>query len=360
MLSEIGSSFWINPEKQYSGDVILTPEIFNIKCKAFEWLSSGRSAITAAVEDALGKNPNMKKTVLLPAYTCESVIEPFLKKGFDTEFFCIDESMRVDAESVISLLKKTKASFFLFHTYFGFNTFTDINKVTDFCINQKVCVIEDRTQCLYSGIPISNADYIVGSIRKWCEVPDGGFVACARGELTENFFEKDATAEKVKLTASYKKFDYLFNGTGEKEEFLALYSQAEDLLEKQNKIYSIADSSYAIQGALDTDELKRKRRENYLFLSASLNSIHGIKILFPDLPGGVTPLFMPIIVEDRQRLRDLLKNERIYAPVIWPKPDAVGECTPHTQYLYDSMLCIPIDQRYDCEDMHRIVQVLRR
>lgn len=46
--------------------------------------------------------------------------------------------------------------------------------------------------------------------------------------------------------------------------------------------------------------------------------------------------------------------------VIWHK----AECSPvvdeDADYVYDHILCIPVDQRYDSDDMERIVTVLGR
>ena len=50
---------------------------------------------------------------------------------------------------------------------------------------------------------------------------------------------------------------------------------------------------------------------------------------------------------------------RIYAPVVWPKADCCPEVDKDSEYVYEHILCIPIDQRYDVDDMERVVKVIK-
>lgn len=359
MLSEIGSSFWINPQTDYITGASITPAMFGISGNDFSWLSTGRSAIFLAIEEAEKRFPGKKKRALLPSYTCETVIEPFIKKGYEIDCFSVDKSMGLDYDEIKEKIRIFSPSIFLFHRYFGFDTAPQINCIVDFCRERQVSVIEDRTQCLYSCIPLSDADYIVGSIRKWCEAPDGGFVVSVNGAIKNKPLQADTQLEKAKLLASYAKYEYLFNGIGEKEAFLNQYAEAEELLDKRNKIYRISDFSYAVQGSLNTENLKVKRKKNYKVLSDGLNSVEGIKVMFPCIPDEVTPLYIPVIVKSRQEVQLRLRENFIYAPIIWPKAECLSGLTEETQFLYDHMLCIPVDQRYSEDDMERIIDCLK-
>lgn len=357
MLSEIGSSFWIDSQKQYSLIDGLSPDVFGIYGSDFAWLSTGRSAITMALECDQSIRKQKKLHALLPAYTCESVIEPFFKKGYTVDFYSLNENLEADYEEIKSIVAKTDTDVFLFHRYFGFDTAKGITEVVDYCRERGIAVIEDRTQCLYSDIPLSNADYYVGSIRKWCETPDGGFIVCRQNSFEKKPTERDYDLERAKLIASYGKYDFLFNGKGDKSTYLTQFAEAEELLEKRDKIYHISDYSLAIQGALNIQDLKAKRRENYKVMVKGIESVDGIKVMFDVLPDGITPLYLPLLVENRQEVQLKLRNEAIYAPVIWPKAECI-DCKPETKYLYEHMLCIPIDQRYGTDDMQRIVDCL--
>ena len=154
------------------------------------------------------------------------------------------------------------------------------------------------------------------------------------------------------------KYDYLFHGIGDKSVFLKMYADAEEILETQSKLYKMSDTSYTIQANLNLELLKRRRRENYQFLLNNLNTAK-IKPLITHLPDNITPLFFPILcnVPTRASLQVRLRNNHIYAPIIWPKCDWISCDSGSSDLFYQDLLCIPIDQRYDTDDMHRIVDV---
>lgn len=86
----------------------------------------------------------------------------------------------------------------------------------------------------------------------------------------------------------------------------------------------------------------------------------GEKLIFNTLNDNEVPLYCPILCEEREKVQSVLALNNIYAPVIWHK----AECSPvvdeDADYVYDHILCIPVDQRYDSDDMERIVTVLGR
>ena len=100
MLSEIGSSFWINPKDNNFSFNEISPRLFGIPFSDFAWLSTGRSAIALAIECAESNNKHFSRRVLLPSYTCESVIKPFLDKGYSVEFFSLNERLEPDLSEI--------------------------------------------------------------------------------------------------------------------------------------------------------------------------------------------------------------------------------------------------------------------
>jgi hypothetical protein len=218
--------------------------------------------------------------------------------------------------------------------------------------------IEDRTQCLYSGHAISNADFFVGSIRKWHGTPDGGFASCRDYVFGEKPMQFDEELESAKVKASYGKYKFLFEKEGDKPTFLQLYREAEDLLESQTKFYAISPTTGKLQSNLDVSFLRGRRRNNYQSLLSGLSGLGQLKPIFDQLSDDAVPLYFPMIVEDRAALQAHLVKNDIYAPVVWPKPDCLGEVCKEAEYLYEHLLCIPIDQRYDTDDMNRVVETI--
>ena len=360
MLSEIGSNFWINPNEVLKNKPLGSPEQFGCKGNDYVWLSTGRSATSFAIKTIEERHPDLKKTAVLPPFTCHTVIEPFLKAGYAAYHYPVDDKLMATADGIMECVKEHDASIVLFHHYFGFNTLPDMDALCEELRRQHRYTIEDCTQCLYSGHAISDADFFVGSIRKWHGTPDGGFVSCRDYLFGEKPMRSDEELESAKVKASYTKYKYLFEKEGDKPTFLQLYREAEDLLESQTKFYAISPTSGMLQSNLDVSFLRSKRRNNYQTLLSGLADSSKVKPIYDQLGDDAVPLYFPMIVEDRTSLQAHLVKNDIYAPVVWPKPECLGEVCKEAEYLYEHLLCIPIDQRYDTGDMNRVAETINK
>ena len=358
MFSEIGSNFWISPNDGKCGKLLESPFQFGYKGSDYVWLSTGRSATKLVLQTIEERNPHIKKVALLPPFTCHTVYEPFQALGYEIHTLPISVDLSISAEDIIQFQKVTNASVLLVHRYYGFDTLSGFDLVVDDLRKKGVIVIEDCTQCLYSDFQVSDADYFVGSIRKWCGVPDGGFAICRDGQFEHKPKRSDEKMVEAKRIASELKYQYLFDGKGDKPTFKVRYREAEELLDNQNELFAIGDLSAAIQAELDVDLLIKKRRNNYSVLLDGFKDVLGVKVLFDYLPASVAPLYFAILVEDRSSLQGLLAENDIYAPVVWPKADNCPPVDEIANLIYNRILCIPIDQRYNEEDMRRIIRVI--
>ena len=356
MLSEIGSNFWLTPNQQYDVKPLGTPEQFNCKGSDYAWLSTGRSAIKFVINTIEARNSNLKKVAVLPSFTCDTVFEPFLKEGYDVYYYPVEKNLAATSDAIMKTVVEHDASIVLFHRYFGFDTLDcQVDEMCETLHSLGKYSIEDCTQCLYSDIPRAEADFTVGSIRKWTGTPDGGFAVCRDGMFGNKPVCSDTILEQAKVKASFAKYRYLFEHEGDKSEMLAMYREAEDILDKQNDIYAISDTSTKVQANLDRKELVSKRRENFELLQRSLKG--QIQSVFA-LEDKKVALSFPVLVDDRAALQRHLVSNAIYAPVVWPKDDNQPIQCEGAENAYNHLLCIPIDQRYDADDMNRIIGVV--
>jgi hypothetical protein len=248
------------------------------------------------------------------------------------------------------------ASIVLFHRYFGFDTLDlQVDKLCEVLHGLGKFSIEDCTQCLYSDIHRSKSDYSVGSIRKWTGTPDGGFAVCRKDHFSQKPNQTDMMLEQAKVKASYYKYRFLFELDGDKQEMLTMFREAEDILSNQAEVFAISGMSARVQANLDINSLIHKRKENFNFLFQSLQGQIEPLFKFDD---NAVPLYFPILVDDRPSLQKHLVNNAIYAPIVWPKDERQPRQSESVEFLYNHLLCIPIDQRYDQDDMNRIVEVI--
>ena len=357
MLSEIGSNFWLNPNQKCDNTNIGTPQQFNCRGVDYIWLSTGRSAIEFAIKAIEEQKPGLKKVALLPSFTCDTVFEPFLKRGYELYYYPVGFDLAATSDTILETALYCDASIVLFHRYFGFDTLDrQVDKMCDILRGRGKYTIEDCTQCLYSAIPRAQSDFTIGSIRKWTGTPDGGFVVSHKMRLNNKPVSYDMELEKAKVEASYAKYRFLFEHQGDKGEMLAMYRKAEDILDNQKEIYAISEMSVKVQANLNKVNLVRKRRENFELLSNELTG--KIKPVFRVGSIMEVPLYFPVLVDDRTGLQKHLANYAIYAPVVWPKDEQQPTQCEGAENAYQHLLCIPIDQRYDADDMYRIVDTI--
>ena len=352
MLKEIGSNFWLSKGDKKNTNIDNT--IFNVDYEDEVFTSSGRSAISLVLSDF----EIQCKRALLPSFTCESVIVPFLQKGYHVEYYSVGNNLIIDRDSFLKDIKNSDASVILIHNYFGFDTTSSIKEVITDLRKQGIVVIEDITQVLYSSFERLHADYYVGSFRKWDGIPDGGFVLKANGRFRFKPEKEDTRLIEAKIDAMMAKYNYLFCGVGEKSVFLKKFSEAEELLEKQSTIYRMAEASYKEQANLNIDLLKAKRRSNYQYLLRNLNH-KMVTPLFEHIADSVVPLYFPVLCGGaRASLQVWLRDNHIFAPIVWPKPECILDAIRDTDYFYDNLLCIPCDQRYGQEEMEKVISVI--
>lgn len=223
--------------------------------------------------------------------------------------------------------------------------------------------MEDVTQSYYLEDIGAEADYVVGSLRKWYPIPDGGFVVAEETIFQEGMTsEKEFTEKRIELLT--EKWNYLY-GEGSAEEkkgiknrFLKENREMEEWLDRHEGAGEMSPEALYMLDGIDEEACKEQRKRNYRYL---YGKIHGKTWLWPILPEmeGAAPLYLAVYAREREELQRFLTAHDIYAPVLWPvgKENESG-LTDDERYIYDHMLALPIDQRYGMEEMERAAIVL--
>lgn len=350
--SEIGSEFWLEdcPIETHTelprwltkyGNTVLT--------------SSGRGAITLLLQ----KVTPTSKTVLMPAYICHSVITPFIKYGYTCYFYEVAKDLTPKLESIESL---ENIGLFLHMGYFGYNTNSNLKSVLQELKKRSTIIVEDITHTLFSNFNryIEN-DYYIGSIRKWLGVPSGGLLASTKTKLLEPNELHDEFIH-LRKHALLLKGDYINNGDESlKELYLKKFEEAESLLEFDSHSYCIDPLSLSLIHSLDVDQLINKTRNNFQDLFKGLNELSFLSIPVGEVKDEVCTLFCPVIIKkNRDLVRKKLINEKIYVAIHWPIPEPIIQLSPSkTIDIYQTILSIPCDYRYEKEDMDRIISVMK-
>jgi dTDP-4-amino-4,6-dideoxygalactose transaminase len=354
MIKEIGSTYWLSQE-----EIDAIPSTYvGRPCidKAKSYVSTCRSAIGLILDEIDASN----KIALLPAFTCESVLYSFLRRGYKVYPYQIERNLNVNWTDFNSSINEYHPSVILVHSYFGFNTLEALNDKISGIQSSNIYVIEDCTQSMFSGFTLPNANFYTGSIRKWMPIPDGAFVS-----VSYNDIEEDTELCVAKMKALKNKGNWIMRGIGRKSDFRNDFSKAENILNSRNRTYAMSSLSKAIFSSIDIEALKQIRRENYNLLASSISSnkeLNSHLILpLPTSADSTCPFHLPVLVKERRKeLQNYLASNDIFATVIWACPEEFEKMiNENVKYIYDHILCFHVDQRYDCHDMMRIIDTLK-
>ena len=329
-MREIGSEFWSVPVSSRNNGFFPS---------STEWFVSGRNALKAIIKEL--KNC---RSVELPAWCCDSMIEPFVSEGFSVRFYSV---MFQDGF-------KQKPNFncdILFvMDYFGFETSEKDLK------NYNGIVIRDLTHSVFTR-KYSDADYYFGSLRKWAGFWTGGF---AYGfKKTVVFDNNDMGFALLRKQAMEDKEIYIESKESDlkpEKKFLSVFNAAENLLDRL-PISQSNRRDINIANKLDIGSIKFQRRKNAEILIQELNDI----CIFKSLRENDCPLFVPIIIrqDKRDKLKSFLIKESIFCPVHWPLT-SYHNFTETACNIYNRELSLVCDQRYGAKDMDRIVETVKR
>lgn len=320
---------------------------------------SGRSAITTAIQH-LGLE---KSLVFIPSFSCHSITDAFLSCDCSIVYYPANrDDLTVDVTELFRLIDENKPAILYTCPLFGFDSLSSLRKHYEEIQDRGIRIMEDVTHSLLSGFASSAADVVVCSLRKWLEIPDGGFVWGLKNFDVADFYLTHRENPDIVMNfinASKLKLEYFRTGNDElKQVFLPLFYKNNDIFNDAGQRYRMSSFSYDILAHADFQQIIERRRANYNYLLNHLNNPL-IEVIFNSLSAEDVPLYMQIYVHKGKRtpLQQALVQERLYCPVIWPTPLSVlSACPKQDVQFHEDMLSLVIDQRYDLQDMERLVQ----
>lgn len=222
-----------------------------------------------------------------------------------------------------------------------------------------VLLIED-----HSHDPVSTwarhsiADYAFASLRKTIPVSDGAILWSPRGlPLPDAPRGVDAGGSSLKLAAMVLKREYLAGGDIEPHVFRTLQLRGE------RELLSAPPSPMAswnvpfVQAGLSL-RWRQRRRHNVCGLTRSLGAATVMRPMFEAWPLGHCPFNLILLFNDgasRDACRTSLIANRIFPPVHWLQPSSADG---RVRDLGARILTIPIDHRYEPDDVKRVARVL--
>ena len=308
--------------------------------------SSGRSALYYLLLDIKQRYGVSK--IYLPDYLCSSVVTTAEKIQMQVVFYNINDNLEINVNTF--QLQEQEKAVVLIINYFGLKDLeSQINTVRT--ISKDAIIIEDDVQAFYEfHKPTMLADYKFTSLRKTFACPDGGLVKSCNElkvvEETNKFYQYKMAASILK---SIRKPEYY-----DDEVYLHLFEKGEGLIddEIEKGMSDISKESF-----LKTDI----ERKSYIRQRNAKQIVEGLKSLNIDtiipVSESSTPLFIPVWLKDRDKVRKQMFRHQIFCPVHWPLE---GMSIRKGAEMAEHEMSIIIDQRYTNMEMTRILETLEK
>ena len=325
------------------------------------FLSSGRGALNFILDNMNDE----RKIVILPAFTCETVIFPFYLKEYTIYFYHISSKFEIDCFDLERKIKLYNPSIILFHSIFGFYGWQGIIPIVQKYSKDGIAFIEDRSMDWFVNRYCTiDVDYVVGSFRKWFAIPDGGFIYSAKKKLINKpmVYHEELVAKKKDAYCNMYKYRVLNEGSF--EECKQKCKEAEILLEREKHYYCMSPFSVALLCSTDIKQICEKRRNNYNYLYKSLCGLAELSVLSPELERSdtIVPFHFVVASLRKEGLINYLNSCNIYPSNVWETLDYFPDIKVNEfeRYLYGSAFFLEIDQMYSIQDMDRVVSEIRK
>ena len=306
--------------------------------------SSGRAALFQILKFL--RQEKGVSCILLPDYLCSSILVPINALGLECSFYPIDERLELEETGFAELYRKKSAVLLI--NYFGLQDLgTQIKAIRG--IDADAIIIEDDVQAYYEfKKPLNGVDFKFTSLRKTFAVPDGGLV---KTKHNLPIVETPNTCGQYKAAAALLKS--MREGNFNDNIYLELFEKGESLIDEEQE-YGMSLIAEKLYSYVDEERVKVRRLNNASYLLDQLNRL-GIKPLLP-LTDNHVPLFIPVVLNNRNEVRKALFKQEIFCHVHWPLE---GMQVRRGELMSKTELSLIIDQRYGHNDMESIIAILK-
>lgn len=307
------------------------------------------------------------KKVMIPAYTCHTCIDPYIQEGFEIFYYGITKDLKIDTNSFLDIFKRETPGIIFISPYYGMNFSEKELELISKASKQGAFIVMDLTQNIFQKRDYEFVDAYIGSSRKWFAIPDGGFIEFKNKKYSEiakkilqdskEFLEFSSNyLQAMKLRGEY----FLIHDENIKTTSRGLYQKSTEIADEKIKIHKM--SSYSLKKINDFSEKKNieKRFQNFMFLDQNIkfNSLLRRVYRDEDIKRLHSPLYYPIYCSDRKKVQQALIQEKVYAPILWEVTEDKQLINKEIEFIFKSLLCIPIAQIYGKDEMKRIINVL--
>jgi len=313
---------------------------------------------------------------LVPAYNCGTEVDALLSSGLDVRLYRVDRAGHADWDDCRRRVTARTRLVYVTH-YFGWPQ--PLGDLPSWCATRGLRLLEDCALALFSSAadgPVgSGGDAAVFSLPKTLPVPDGGLLVLRSMEPLPPLAAAPAWRVRRRSLPLLKNACLNWSGmlrrgyagwrTRRALSGNAATARFSDLpgsyyFDVRLRDRAISAFSARLLWRCAPDAVVAQRRANYQRLAAQLPAVT-VRPLFPDLPLGVCPLALPVLVRDRDQLCRQLWCRGITAIPWWAGQHRAldSRAFPEAIGLKSQVLALPVHQQLGAAEMDAIGAVLR-
>ena len=288
-------------------------------------LNTARNALVYLV-----KTKHVSK-IYIPYYLCDSVSNVCERENIPYDFYhvCEDFTPRFD--------RTLESGEYLYVVnFFGQLDSEIISNLK----TQYGRIILDNVQAFFAQ-PIEGID-IIYSCRKFFGVPDGAYLYS-----NADFMDLPTDISMNRMRHILGRFE------GQSaSDYFADFRENDALFDDLPLMY-MSKLTHNLLGAIDYGSVISRRNDNWKLLHAALGDKNKLCLHTP-----IGPYMYPFYCENGVQVRKALAEKKIFIPTLWPNVLDFDGCELEKDYVRN-IIPLPVDQRYDANDMKKIVEELK-
>ncbi|WP_314725146.1 hypothetical protein [Enterocloster bolteae] len=269
-------------------------------------------------------------SIALPYFLCESVKNICKKYNVNIRYYSLKDNLM--PEDLV--LKKDEWLYVV--NYYGQ---IDSMQVKGLSLRYEHIIV-DYAQA-YFDKPIDGVDSIY-TCRKFFGVPDGAFL-----------YTDSDLPEPIERDESFERMHFLL-GRYERSasEFYNEYVANNQIFTSQPIKY-MSKLTQNLLRSIDYNQVRMIRTENYTYLASRFHDYNLLNI--QKVEGAFA---YPLMLKEAQEVRCHLIRNKVYIPVLWPNVINEVNEESYEYQLANSILPLPVDQRYRIEDMEYMAELI--
>lgn len=287
------------------------------------------------------------RRIWIPFYLCKCVFDALGRYGISCSFYSVNDEL----EPVLEHIDQDEAV--LIVNYFGIKPVSFYEKMMAKYRN----IIFDNTQAFFAKPVIRENVYNVYSPRKFVGVADGAYlISEVKKEADLGFqIETDVSFGRMGhiLSAVEKGTNSCYRDALKAEDELTL-----------SPVRYMSKLTRAMLKGINYSFVKERRVKNFNLMVQAFDSVNEIRDLKrADITMETVPMVYPLLAAGGGDIRKKLVKEQVYCPQWWKwilEDERCKNINDVETYYAENLIPLVIDQRYEDEDIAKLVEIVNR